>query len=736
MSRTRIREKPSARLLRQPACDGWRVAAFCVLLAVAVLLVFGQTVWQGFFNLDDQVFVHDEPHVSGGLSWSGFAWAFTKGPEGDWCPLAMLSHMLDCQLFGIRPAGHHLTNVALHAASAVLLFLVLLRMTERLWPAAMVAALFALHPLRVESVAWIAERRDVLSGLFFMFTLAAYVEYVRHGRSLARYLVVCAMLALGLLAKAMLITVPALLLLVDFWPLGRLGQADPGGAASLASAVLLASGARETAAVCLGPRRCLRGARQSSEPRPQAPLVAHRSARQCRRFLRRVYRSAADADRAIDFLFLSRGWLARLAGGGRRLARGRDLGGRGDLSAVVSLFVRRLVLVPGHAGSGARADSRRRTRGPTVTPIFRRSGSTWRWSLARCSWGPPGRPVRWVFGVGSAVLLAALMVCTWRQTSLWRDSKTVWQHALACDEKNVTAHYNLGLVCESEDERGAVAQFQLALRRNPADRGFYDPPRAGSHIELGNLAENKGDVAAAIAHYRQALELQPGSGSAHAKLALALGQTGNDDEAMPHFQRSIELEPERVVMYNNRAMALVRQGKLDEALADFRQAEKLDPDSLPVQVNLASCLADAGKFEEAILHFRRAIEIDPDAIVLYQLVAQLLRRQEQNQPAAEWDARAVAAGRRLARTENRRGSELAKQGKIDAVLACFQAAIAADAGFAPAHDNLADVLAARGRIQEAIEHYRRALQIDPADARAKSGLARWPDLETGAVSGR
>ncbi len=209
-----------------PSTDAWRAAAICGLLVLAVVLVFGQTLGQEFVNYDDDIYVYAEPHVSGGLSWSGIAWAFTSGPRGDWCPLAMLSHMLDCQLYGLRPAGHHFTNVLLHAASTVLLFLVLWRMAGGLWPSAMVAALFGLHPLRVESVAWIAERRDVLSGLFFMLTLAAYVAYVRHGRSLARYLVVCAMLALGLLAKSILVTLPALLLLLDFWPLGRLGGAQ------------------------------------------------------------------------------------------------------------------------------------------------------------------------------------------------------------------------------------------------------------------------------------------------------------------------------------------------------------------------------------------------------------------------------------------------------------------------------------------------------------------------------
>ena len=193
----------------------------CGFLVLAVLLVFSRTLSQGFCNIDDFAFVYEEPHVSGGLSWSGIAWAFTNGPAGECYPLSMLSHMLDCQLYGLNPTGHHLTNVLLHAASAVTLFLVLWRMTGAFWPSALVAALFAIHPLHVESVAWISERRDMLSGLFFMLTLGAYGEYVRRPQSLGRYLAMVALFALGLMAKQILVTVPAILLLLDFWPLAR-----------------------------------------------------------------------------------------------------------------------------------------------------------------------------------------------------------------------------------------------------------------------------------------------------------------------------------------------------------------------------------------------------------------------------------------------------------------------------------------------------------------------------------
>ena len=201
------------------------VLAVCGLLAVAVVIVFGQTIRHDFVNYDDQAYVYDNPQVAQGLTAETVNWSLTAYCGGNWHPLTLLSHALDCQLYGTqRAAGHHLTNVALHAAVVILLFLILWQMTGNLWPSAFVAAVFAVHPLRVESVAWIAERKDVLSGLFFMLTLAAYLNYVRQPFS-RRYLLVAVLFALGLMAKPMLVTLPFVLLLLDYWPLGRLAAA-------------------------------------------------------------------------------------------------------------------------------------------------------------------------------------------------------------------------------------------------------------------------------------------------------------------------------------------------------------------------------------------------------------------------------------------------------------------------------------------------------------------------------
>ena len=224
-----------------PAADGLRggnprvsagtVWAVSGLLVVAVGLVFGGTLHNQFNWYDEDGFVHQNPHVTPGVTLAGIRWALTDGPYGDWYPLTSLSHMLDCQFYGLDPWGHHLTNVLLHAASAVLLFLVLLRMTNDVWPSAWVAAVFAIHPLHVESVAWLAERRDVLAGLFFMLTLGAYALYVERP-SPARYVPVAGLFALGLMSKPIVVTLPFVLLLLDFWPLRRFTQAAGAPAAA------------------------------------------------------------------------------------------------------------------------------------------------------------------------------------------------------------------------------------------------------------------------------------------------------------------------------------------------------------------------------------------------------------------------------------------------------------------------------------------------------------------------
>ncbi len=699
---------------------------------MATLLVFGRSLRQGFCNVDDFAYVTDVPQVTAGLSWSGVVWAFTNGPAGEWYPLSMLSHMLDCQLYGLNPAGHHLTNLLLHAASAVLLFLVLWRMTGALWPSALVAALFALHPLRVESVAWVAERRDVLSGLFFMLTLGAYNEYVGHPQSLGRYLAVLGFFALGLLAKPILVTLPALLLLLDYWPLGRFGRAQSGTADKPTSrsarpapfpwrpivdklplfALAVAAAVVTMVTHNTSPRNpltmldrlanaavsCVAYLGQLFVPIGLSPFYAHpeagRPASQVASavaLLLAITVAAAIGRRSYPYLFV--GWFWYI----------------GMLVPVLGLtFV----------GMHARAD-----RYTYLSQIGLYIALAWGAMRLGASW--PAR--RWVFGVGGALILTALMACTWRQMGYWQDPITLWKRAVACDPKDATAHYILGTALSSVDEQAAVAQFRQALELGPNERNIYNLTRGKAENALGDIAARKGATADAIAHYRRALDWDSDSVSsvtAHMNLAGILARNGSFDEAMEHFQRSSELTPDNASIYCNLAVALAEHGETDEAVANCRKALKIDPNLSLGHSNLAALLAQRDEIDEAILHYRRAIEISPNVAFSYQQIAPLLRKQGKPGEAAKYDQRGQKISRGYAEAQNLRGIELARQGKLDEAIAQYQTAIGIAPDYAPAHCNLADALALRGNIDGAMLHYRQALAIDANYLPATRGLDR------------
>jgi tetratricopeptide (TPR) repeat protein len=742
MSGTLIESQPSAQRGSERRADAWWAVAVCGFLVLAVLILFSRTLNQGFCSVDDNFFIFDEPHVSGGLSWSGIAWTFTNGPLGEWYPLSMLSHMLDCQLYGLHPAGHHLTNLLLHAASAVALFLVLWRMTGALWPSALVAAVFALHPLHVEPVAWLASRRDVLSGLFFMLTLGAYGEYVRHPRSPARYLAVVGLFALGLMAKPMLVTIPPLLLLLDFWPFGRFRRTQPDAAAP--------SVRQKTAAPSVRQKTAAPTSRPAPFPwRPildKLPLFALCIADAA--VTMRTHGLRADdltlPDRLANAVVSYVTYLGQLfVPVGLSIFNSHPEAGRPawQIAAAVVLllaisaaavigrrsypyffvgwfwYVGMLVPVLGLAFVGPQSRADRYTY---LSQIGLYIALVWGAMRLGASW--PAR--RWVFGIGSALVLAAMMAGSWRQIGFWQDDKTLWEHALACDPKNATAHYFLGTLLEARDESGAIAHYRQALEIDPDERNIYSRVRTEAHNALGNLAARKGDIAGAIAYYEQTLESDADFVPAHTNLGGLLARKGDFDEAMLHFKRSIELSPGNASAYCNMAVALAQHGMTDEAIASFRKALEADPKFGIAHSSLATLLAERDAIDEAIVHLRRAIEIDPDAAVLYQQMAGLLRKQGKTSEAAKYNERGIKASRRYAETQDHRGMELAQQGKISEAIAQFQTAIAVAPDYAQAHCNLADALGRQGNLDAAISHYRRALEIDPNFAPARQGLDR------------
>ncbi|MGA2255165.1 MAG: tetratricopeptide repeat protein [Thermoguttaceae bacterium] len=604
----------SAHQVRRP----YGLLAVCGFLILAVIIVFGQTASHDFVNFDDNDYVYENPHVRGGLTGAGAAWAITTYHAANWHLLTWLSHMLDCQLYGLKPGGHHLTNVFLHVAAAILLFLALRRMTGALWCSAWVAAVFAIHPLRVESVAWVAERKDVLSGLLFMLVLWLYAHYAQRPDSWGRYLLVVASFALGLTAKPMLVTLPFVLLLLDYWPLGRLksGPRADGGRWTVDGKEPNQSPTTNHHPLSISFPRLIVEKIPLFILAAVSCVVTLAAQREAMRSLEQVAPAGRVGNAAVAYVaylgkMLYPAGLAALYPFPKApppvwevLAAATVL-----LAISTAVFVARrkcpcllfgwlwylgtLLPVSGLVQVGNQAMADRYTY---LTQIGLYMALAWGAAQAAAS-----RPsCRWPFAAVSALVAAGLMVCAWQQTRHWRDSQTLWTHTLACTPQNQVAHCDLGnaLVRRGQVVE-AIEHYKRALE--------IKPNFAEAHCDLGNALVGRGQVDEAIGHYRRALEIRPDYFEAHNNLGLALAGRGQVDEAIILYRKALKIEPDYVEAHNNLGNALAGSGQVDEAIAHYRRALEIKPDFAEANYNLGLILAHRGQVDEAIEHYQKAL---------------------------------------------------------------------------------------------------------------------------------
>jgi tetratricopeptide (TPR) repeat protein len=578
-------------------------------LAAATLLCFSPVAVCGFVTWDDGLYVYENPHVLAGLTADGWRWAWTTHHAANWHPLTWLSLQFDAQLYGPRPRGYHLTNLFLHLANALLVFVLLRSATGAVWRSGLVAALFALHPLHVESVAWVAERKDVLSTLFGLLAILAYTRYVK-APSVARYVPVLLGMALGLLAKPTLVTLPCLLLLLDYWPLCRWRPwpvAAPQGAAAprpvrlgrlLLEKVPLAALAVAGSAVTLWAQQ--RGGAVASFDR--LPLSA-RLANALVSYLAYLRQMLLPVDLAAYYPHPAAGLgvgsavacglvlttltgLALAAGVRRRYVAVGWLWYLGTLVPVIGLV---------QVGNQARAD--RYTYLPLVG-IF-----------ILLSWGLADLARRWRVERPAAVLagavLAYLMLTTWTQVHTWGDSEMMWEHALQVTGGNDTVYVSLGEVARHKgDLDTAVGCYRKALQ--------FDPKSWGAHLNLGLALLQKGEIDAALRHLRSAARLGARGGLAHTNLGLALMQAGEWDAAIGHLQQAVRLAPEAAQAHNNLGLALRRRGNLEEAAAEFRESLRLQPELPAAHFNLGLLGLARKDWAAAADQFGRAVSLAPD----------------------------------------------------------------------------------------------------------------------------
>ncbi len=552
-------------------------------LTLSTLLVFWQVRNFDFINYDDNLYVSENRSIISGLTLDNVVWAFTTTRAANWHPLTWLSLMLDCQLFGPNPGWIHLVSLLLHIVNILLLFAVLKKMTGSLWPSAFVAAAFALHPMHVESVAWIAERKDVLSTLFWLLTLTAYVGYVRCP-SAFRYVAALMLFAIGLLAKPMLVTLPFVLLLLDYWPLNRFTpvQARKPSGRKLSKAVQKSDKISSLSGLII----------------EKIPFFALSAVSSVITFLvQRNSGAVVDIDAfplesRIANAFLSyAGYMGKMFWP-RNLAVfypfdaasltfwqvaicvlllflisfcviyfGRT---RRYLPVGWFWFVGTLIPVIGLVQVGAQSLADRYTYIPYVG-LF-----------AMIAWGIPELLSKWPYRkialtIAMPIVITALGICAYRQVSYWNNSTTLFSHAVEATQNNHVAHCNL-----AKDLR------------------------------------NHGKTALAIEHFKKAFQIAPNYPDTVNGLGCALYDQGDLNEAIVYFQKAIQVKPGTPYARNNLGFALQKQGKLNEAVAYFTQAVQIKPDFAEARYNLANALVLQGRFDEALDQFHAAVRLKPD----------------------------------------------------------------------------------------------------------------------------
>ena len=565
------------------------MALVCFGLAAITFAVFGQTAGFRFINYDDKSYIYDNPVVKQGLTWHGAGWALTYGKIGHWHPLTWISHMADCQVYGLWAGGHHLSSVILHALGAALLFLALKELTGILWRSAFAAAVFAIHPLRVESVAWIAERKDVLSGVFFMLTLLAYARYARRQRRVD--------VARGRRC---------------FWvgPFMQKHAGDASVCAAVAGLVaapsadagqFLAAGQGEDS-VLPALRRFVRGhspcARKVVDKLPVAERLACAVVSYAV-YLRQMF---FPTGLAIPYVYPPSGlpiW---------------------ETSVVICLL----------AGITVAAVAFRKERPYLLVgwlwylgmllPAIGLIQISYYWHADRytylpgigiaiaVTWAVADLSLRWkhrqALGSLMAVVIGVLMVCSCIQTTYWADSETLWKHSLACTMGNYIAELDLGNVYDRQGNKDdAMAHFQAALKINPKD--------SEAHNNLGNDLREEGQLDEAISQYHQAIQSDLDNPEPHYNLGIALGKMGQPAQEIAQYEEALRINPDHTGALVNLGAALMSAGRFDDAISHFQKALKIDPSLVQAYNDLGNAFLQKGDLSEAIKQFQFAAQMAP-----------------------------------------------------------------------------------------------------------------------------
>ena len=706
--------------LRLPA---WLLAT---LLGVLTLALYWPVTQNAFINYDDPVYVTENYQVQKGLTWENLQWVFSHQVCANWHPVTILSHMLDCQLYGLHSGGHHLTNLLLHALNTVLVFLLLHRLTRIPGRSAWVAVLFACHPTHVESVAWVAERKDMLCAMFGFLALLFYVQYasVRSPSNQAAaggpgptagsshpwpfYWLAWSSLALGLMCKPMLVTWPFVLLLLDYWPLARF---QPGRARTLWFEKIPFFALAVAASVATFAVQKRSGAVAAIDGMPLGMRVANALV-SYGRYLGKLF---WPQDLAV--FYPHRGYWP-LSG---VLLAGGLLAGLTVLACLARRrtpfllvgwlwFVGTLVPVIGLVQVGGQSLADRYTYIPSVG------------LLVLIIWGICDLIGYWRLNLRLAATVgaAAVILCcalTRQQIGYWKNSETLFRHSLAVTKDNEIARNNLGDALLAQGQTtAAISEFAAAVRLNPRS--------VLVHLSLGSALCKQGDPEAAIHEFEAALRLDPNNANAHGNLGCVLAEKGQTTAAVKHFQLAFRADPDYADAHFNLGNALTKLGDADGAMREFQTVLRLKPGDTEAHYKLGNLLARKGRNDDAIREFQEAVRLKPDFTEAHGNLGSLLTQQGQTDAAIRHFQEALRLKPDYAEASYNLANVYLKAGQPDLAVSQYQAALNGMTNFAPAHYYLGVALARQNQTDAAIQQYQAALRIKPDYAAASNSLAR------------
>lgn len=655
----------------------------CGVLLITTASVYWQIHSFDFIGFDDNEYVYDNPHVKNGVTQDNVLWAFTAFYSGNWHPLTWISHMADCQLYGLKPGWHHVMNLIFHVLNTLLLFLVFKKMTARIYESAFVAALFALHPLHVESVAWISERKDLLSTCFFLLTMLAYRIYVIRP-SLIRYLPVFLLFALGLMSKPMLVTLPFVLLLLDLWPLNRIhfkifSDLNDSRKWAIAYHLIL----EKIPLFLLSAVSCVvtvyaQKAREAVTSYDFIPLhtrIANSTVSYLIYIEKMIYPSKLGI--LYPYIFVRPVWMVIAASCLMILI---------SVLAILTIkkapyllvgwlwFLGTLIPVIGFVQVGYQSLADRYTYIPLIGLFI------------IITWGATDILKSWNHGkiylaLSASLILMGLAAITWKQIGYWKNSVTLFEHTLCITSENYIIHNNLGLALD----------------------------------QAGRTDE-------AIDHYLQAIRIMPNYVNPYYNMGIILAKKGLRDAAISYYLHAIRIKPNLIEAHRNLGDLLYDQGRVDDAIHTYLQVVKINPNLEEAHKKLGDMLASQARWDEAITQYLEAVKINPKNAAVYNNIGNVLYKQGRIKEAIDYYLLAIKLDPKLEEVYNNLGNALYKQGRIKEAIKEYRQALALKPDFAEAYNSLGVALIQTADIDNAIVCFKKALQINPDYNSAKNNL--------------